>query len=99
VDLRQAQSWEIRPALAPNEMMSLAQEKVLVLLHRTRQYRFIGERLNPIPLFDRLPGPPVLPHVQSGPRQYTAWRTAASGNREEGDGSGSTASLTNPDHY
>src|SRR5690606_12835661 len=38
-------------------------------------YIFIGERLNSIHLFDRLPGPEllVLPEPRSGERAYTDW--------------------------
>lgn len=96
VDMRQAQSWELRPALGPNELMSLDQEKVLVLMHKGRQYRFIGERLNPIPLLAGLPQPPALPRHQGGSRQYTQWQRADKGN---GDKQDKRSSLTNPDHY
>jgi type IV secretory pathway TraG/TraD family ATPase VirD4 len=75
VDHRQGQGWEIRPALAPSEMMSLPKEKVLVLTQKERQYRFIGDRLDPIHLFDQLAPPPVLPEFQPGRRLYTSWVT------------------------
>jgi hypothetical protein len=73
IDHRQGQGWEIRPALAPSEMMSLPKEKVLALTQKERQYRFIGDRLDPIHLFDQLAPPPVLPKFQSGQREYTSW--------------------------
>ncbi len=96
VDMRQAQSWELRPALGPNELMSLDQEKILVLMHKGRQYRFIGERLNPIPLLDGLPQPPPLPQHKGGLRQYTQWQRA---NKAAGDKQDNQSSLTSPDHY
>lgn len=96
VDLRQAQGWELRPALSPSEMMSLPKEKVLVLTLKERQYRFIGERLNPIPLFDKLPPAPALTVFQPGPRQYTDWVAAAPGGWDD---SGEDAPLAGAAHY
>jgi hypothetical protein len=39
-----------------------------VLTQKERQYRFFGQRLNPIPLFPHLASPPDVPQFQSGPR-------------------------------
>jgi type IV secretion system protein VirD4 len=73
VDRRQQQGWRLGPVLEPSEVMSLPREKVIVLSQRERQYRFLARRLNPIPLFERLPAPPRLPRVQPGARAYTDW--------------------------
>jgi type IV secretion system protein VirD4 len=73
VDRRQQQGWRLGPVLEPSEVMSLPREKVIVLTQRDRQYRFLANRLNPIPLFDRLGQPPRLPRIQPGPRAYTDW--------------------------
>ncbi|MCC6604539.1 MAG: type IV secretory system conjugative DNA transfer family protein [Anaerolineae bacterium] len=99
VDMRQAQSWDVRPSLGPNELMSLPQEKVLVLMHKGRQYRFIGERLNPISLLDSLPPPPVLPQLKVGVRQYTQWHTAKLANSAGEGGPDDQSSLTSADHF
>lgn len=73
VDRRQQQGWKLGPVLEPSEVMSLPQEKVIVLTQRGRQYRFLANRLNPIPLLDGLPPPPRLARIQPGPRAYTDW--------------------------
>jgi type IV secretion system protein VirD4 len=73
VDRRQQQGWRLEPVLEPSEVMSLPREKVIVLTQRERQYRFLANRLNPIPLIDQLPAPPRLPRVKSGRRAYTDW--------------------------
>ncbi|MCP4378997.1 MAG: hypothetical protein GY794_22825 [bacterium] len=54
--------------------MSLPKEQVMVLTQKERQYRFFGERLNPIPLFPHLAPPPLVPRFQSGSRRYTPWQ-------------------------
>jgi len=73
VDRRQQQGWRLEPVLEPSEVMSLPREKVIVLTQRERQYRFLANRLNPIPLFERLPAPPGWPPVHPGRRVYTDW--------------------------
>jgi hypothetical protein len=98
VDTRQGQGWEIRPVLEPGEIMSLPKEQVMVLTQKERQYRFFGQRLNPIPLFPHLAPPPDVPQFQSGPRQYTPWQPddlSASDGQQDGDGD----SLASADHF
>ncbi|NLF65161.1 MAG: type IV secretory system conjugative DNA transfer family protein [Chloroflexi bacterium] len=73
VDRRQQQGWRLEPVLEPSAVMSLPREKVIVLTQHERQYRFLANRLNPIPLFERLPAPPRLPRVRPGRRTYTDW--------------------------
>ncbi len=78
VDRRRGQGWEIRPALSSGEMMSLSKDKVLVLMQKDRQYRFLADRLNLIHLFDQFAPPPASRVTssgsgQSGERRYTDW--------------------------
>lgn len=99
VDVRQAQSWELRPTLNPNEFMSLHQNKIMVMMHKERQYRFIGERINPIPVLSSLPLPPTLPQLTQSARTYTQWQSTAgiqpaSVNHETGNDA-----LISRDHY
>jgi hypothetical protein len=73
----------------------------MVLTQKERQYRFFGQRLNPIPLFPHLVPPPAVPRFQSGPRQYTPWQpvpaggSSAADEKQDGDGS----SLASADHF
>jgi type IV secretion system protein VirD4 len=89
VDRRQQQGWRLGPVLEPSEVMSLPREKVIVLTQRDRQYRFLANRLNPIPLFDRMAQPPRLPRIQPGPRAYTDWSNRPSAEDAEKPGPGS----------
>ncbi|MFZ0545592.1 MAG: hypothetical protein WAM60_09140, partial [Candidatus Promineifilaceae bacterium] len=68
-------SWQERPAMLPNQMMALPAEQVLVSTLAGKRYVFLGRRLNPIPLFDRLPDETVLrlPRPRYGERVYTPW--------------------------
>lgn len=72
-------SWREGAALSPNEMMALPKGQVLATTLADQRYVFLGQRLDSIHLFDRLPPPdrlympvPVYPQ-----RQYTDWRTVA----------------------
>jgi hypothetical protein len=77
-------SWQERPALLPSQILALPREQVLVSTRSTgvgpaladQRYVFLGQRLNPIPLFDRLPPPTLLrlPRPVYGERVYTSWR-------------------------
>lgn len=92
VDMRQGQGWEVRPVLEPGEVMSLPKEQVMVLAQKERQYRFFGQRLNPIPRLPHLPPPPIVPQFQSETRQFTDWSVVAADGRfsataKRGDGS------------
>jgi len=51
---------------------------VLVSTLANQRYVFLGQRLNPIPLFDRLPPATLLrlPRPVYGERVYTPWRGA-----------------------
>lgn len=77
-------SWQERPALLPSQALALGQEQVLVATTAGRRYVFLGQRLNPIPLFDRLPPATQLrlPRPTYGERVYTAWQ--ATGERAAG---------------
>lgn len=70
-------SWRESAALSPNEMMALPQEQVLATTRLADRGRcvFLGQRLNAIHLFDRLPGPDRLrlPRPTYRPRVYTDW--------------------------
>lgn len=72
-------SWREGAALTPNEMMALPQGQVLVTTQADRQYVFLGERLNSIPLFNQLPPPDGLhlPPPAYRPRRYTDWPAVA----------------------
>jgi hypothetical protein len=71
-------SWQERPALLPSQALALPKEQVLVSALADRRYVFLGQRLNPIPLFDRLPPARLLrlPRPVYGERVYTSWRGA-----------------------
>ena len=69
-------SWQERPELLPSQVMSLPKEQVMVsTLAGERRLAFLGQRLNPIPLFDKLPPASLLrlPRPRYGQRDYTAW--------------------------
>jgi hypothetical protein len=72
-------AWHEGAALTPNEMMALPQGQVLVATQQERRQVFLGERLDPIPLFDRLPGPEGLPIPRPLVRErtYTDWTALA----------------------
>ncbi|MCC6602168.1 MAG: type IV secretory system conjugative DNA transfer family protein [Anaerolineae bacterium] len=72
-------SWQEKPELLPSQMMALPKEQVLVSTQTGAQrFVFLGQRLNPIPLFSKLP--PIsllrLPRPKYGPRIYTRWGEA-----------------------
>ena len=69
-------SWQEKPELLPSQMMALPKDQVLVSTQTASQrFIFLGQRLNPIPLFSKLP--PVsllrLPRPKYGQRTYTRW--------------------------
>jgi len=77
-------SWQERPELLPSQVMALPKEQVMVSTHSAgsghalagaQRLVFLGQRLNPIPLFDKLP--PVsllrLPRPRYGERVHTRW--------------------------
>lgn len=68
-------SWREGAALSPNEMMALPKGQVLATTLADQRYVFLGQRLNSIHLFDRLPPPDGLhlPQPLYRPRQYTDW--------------------------
>jgi type IV secretion system protein VirD4 len=69
-------SWQERPELSPNQIMALPKEQVLVTtMSGEQRYVFLGQRLNPILLFDRLPPASLLrlPRPRYGERAYTTW--------------------------
>ncbi|MGH2535821.1 MAG: type IV secretory system conjugative DNA transfer family protein [Candidatus Promineifilaceae bacterium] len=74
-------SWQERPALLPSQALALTKEQVLVSTLAGRRYVFLGQRLNPIPLFDRLPPATLLrlPKPVYGERLYTRWQEMGSG--------------------
>lgn len=75
-------SWQERPELLPSQVMALPKEQVMVTtLAGKQRIVFLGQRLNPIPLFDKLPSASLLrlPRPQYGPegeRVYTRWLEA-----------------------
>jgi len=68
-------SWREGAVLSPNEMMALPKGQVLATTLTDRRYLFLGERLNSIPEFTRLPSAAGLyvPKVVYPSRQYTPW--------------------------
>ena len=73
-------SWREGAVLSPNEMMALPKGQVLATTRSgqgaaDRRYLFLGERLNSIPEFSRLPSAAglYLPKAVYQPRQYTTW--------------------------
>ena len=69
-------SWREGAALSANEMMALPRGQVLVATRgESQRHVFLGERLNPIPLLDQLPGPEGLavPPAPTQARTYTDW--------------------------
>ena len=67
--------------MLPSQMMALPAGQVLVTTQAGQRYVFLGRRLNPIPLFSRLPGPAALglPRPHYGERVYTQWTPAQPG--------------------
>jgi hypothetical protein len=61
--------------MLPNQIIALPAEQVLVSTLSGKRYVFLGRRLNPIPLFDRLPDETVLrlPRPLYTERAYTPW--------------------------
>lgn len=70
--------WQERPELLPSQMMALPNDSVLVTTLRERRYAFLAKRLNPIPIFDKLPSPRGLrlPRPQQRERLYSDWNVA-----------------------
>ena len=69
-------SWQERPELLPSQVMGLPKEQVMVsTLAGSQRLVFLGQRLNPIPLFDKLPPASLLrlPRPRYGEREYTRW--------------------------
>ncbi|HUM67721.1 MAG TPA: type IV secretory system conjugative DNA transfer family protein [Chloroflexota bacterium] len=69
-------SWQERPELLPSQVMALPKEQVMVsTLAGEQRIVFLGQRLNPIPLFDKLPPASLLrlPRPWYGERCYTRW--------------------------
>jgi hypothetical protein len=87
--------WREAPHLTAAQFMALPRDRVLVKLMAGggasgqpdgagTPYIFIGERLNSIHLFDRLPGSELLhlPAPRSGERVYTDWTVAGVAQKE-----------------
>ena len=85
-------SWQERPALLPSQALALSKEQVLVSTLSDQRYVFLGQRLNPIPLFDRLPPATLLrlPRPVYGERVYTSWRGAEAQTNGRTDREGSS---------
>ncbi len=67
-------SLQSRPVFEPTAVTSLSEEKVIVQMQKKRLYRFLGERLNPIPLFEKLPPSPVAVYPKPpAEREYVQW--------------------------
>ena len=69
-------SWQERLELLPSQVMALPKEQVMVsTLAGAQRLVFLGQRLNPIPLFDKLPPASLLrlPRPRYGERVYTRW--------------------------
>lgn len=69
-------SWREGAVLSPNEVMALPKGQVLVTTLAERRYTFLGQRLNSIHLFDRLPAADGLnlPQPATRPREYVDWQ-------------------------
>jgi type IV secretory pathway TraG/TraD family ATPase VirD4 len=73
-------SWRERPELLPSQALALPKDQVMVAtLAGERRLVFLGRRLNPIPLFDKLPPASLLrlPRPRYGERVYTNWTETA----------------------
>ena len=68
-------AWQEKAELLPSQMMALPKEQILVSTLADKRYLFMGQRLNPIPLFNRLPSPSLLrlPTARYTERQYLDW--------------------------
>ncbi|MFQ5401802.1 MAG: type IV secretory system conjugative DNA transfer family protein, partial [Anaerolineae bacterium] len=75
-------SWRERAELLPSQVMSLSNDQVLVSTRMSgpesagkQRIIFLGRRLNPVPLFEKLPPASLLrlPRPRYGKRAYTAW--------------------------
>jgi hypothetical protein len=78
-------SWQERAALTPSQVMALTREQVLVSTLSDERYVFLGQRLNPVPLFGRLPPPARLrlPTPIYHERTYTSWQMDVSTQDEQ----------------
>ena len=68
-------AWQEKAELLPSQMMALPKEQILVSTLADKRYLFMGQRLNPIPLFNRLPSPSLLrlPTPRYSERRYLDW--------------------------
>ncbi len=70
-------AWQEKAELLPSQMMALPKEQVMVSTLADKRYLLMGRRLNPIPLFARLPPPTLLrlPIARNIQRHYLDWST------------------------
>ncbi|MGB1249630.1 MAG: type IV secretory system conjugative DNA transfer family protein, partial [Candidatus Promineifilaceae bacterium] len=80
-------AWQEKAELLPSQMMALPREQVLVSTLADKRYLFMGQRLNPIPLFDSLPSPAPLhlPVARYTDRNYLDWAALAANESTQPD--------------
>ena len=72
-DYSVGQTMHEEPLLKPTEVMSLPKDQVIVITEKDRQYRFIGQRLNPLDKLENLPAAPKPLKLEPPARVYTKW--------------------------
>jgi type IV secretory pathway TraG/TraD family ATPase VirD4 len=70
------------PTYSPSEVRALDKDRVFVFTEKEQRFRFVGQRLDPRSLFEKLPEPPSLPILPKIPRRYTEWLAVAEAEEE-----------------
>ena len=86
-DYSVGQTMREEPLLKPTEVMALPKDQVIVITEKERQYRFIGQRVNPLDQVKDAPPPPTPRQVVPAERVYTTWllpEAAAGSETEDG---------------
>jgi type IV secretory pathway TraG/TraD family ATPase VirD4 len=72
-DYSVGQTMREEPLLKPTEVMALPKDQVIVITEKDRQYRFVGQRVNPLDQVKNAPPPPTPRQVVPAERVYTDW--------------------------
>lgn len=98
LDYSVGQTMREEALLRPTEVMALPKDQVIVITEKDRQYRFVGQRVNPLDQVKNAPLPPTPRQVVPAERVYTEWllpEPAAGSEQENGpatdSGDGPTA--------
>ena len=73
LDFSVGQTMREEARLKPTEVMALPKDQVIVITEKDRQYRFVGQRVNPLDQVKNAPLPPTPRQVVPAERVYTEW--------------------------